>query len=695
MSWTAYLQTCLPHDSHAYLYKMSNRLIKEQSPYLLQHAHNPVDWYPWCDEAFEQAEKMNKPVLVSIGYAACHWCHVMEKESFEDEEVAGFMNSNFICIKVDREEHPDVDHLYMDAVQAMSGSGGWPLNVFVNNKKQPFYGGTYYPPRPAYNRPSWIQILEWISGLWRQQQDEVAQQAEQMINHLKQASEAGFTGSGKPWDMKTCQEMADTLLKQADRVYGGFGNAPKFPGTMAISFLLEHYHFTGYEAALKQALLSLDMMLEGGIYDQLGGGFARYSTDAKWLAPHFEKMLYDNALIISSLCDAYMITKENRYKNIIEETIAFTERELKDATGGYYSAIDADSEGEEGKFYTWTWKEWADVLGKEDNVANAYFGVSEKGNWEGTNILHVAGDIEDIAISNKLSAEWAEEHIKNVKKRLFAEREKRVRPITDDKSLLSWNALMNIALTKTGIALEKESYLQRATEHMHWMLENFSKNDELMHTWKAGQARISANLDDKAYLVQALLQLGSASGNNSWVLLAHIISEDILQNFVHKDGNFFYYTSVAQNDTPVRKVDVYDGAIPSANAVMAGNLMLLGLCMERSDMHEQAYAMLQKIAEKAMRYTYSFGHWAILLQRYAAKMKLLVCAGAYAGLKKEELQKNFIPQGFILTSEKEISDLPIFENKFLEGQTCIFVCTEEACLRPESDTERVLALINQ
>ncbi len=683
------------HGRHAYLYKMPNKLIKEQSPYLLQHAHNPVDWYPWCEEAFEDARQQNKPVLVSIGYAACHWCHVMEKESFENEEVAGYMNGHFICIKVDREEHPDVDHLYMDALQAMSGSGGWPLNVFVNHKKEPFYGGTYFPPRPAYSRPSWIQVLEWISKLWTEQADEVAGQAAQMIAHLRQASQMGLTSPVKAWDMATCREMAETLLKQADTVYGGFGNAPKFPGTMAISFLLEHYYFTGFEPALKQALLSLDAMIAGGIYDQLGGGFARYSTDAKWLAPHFEKMLYDNALIISSLCDAYMITKEERYIIIIEETIAFIERELKDATGGYYSALDADSEGEEGKFYTWTWQEWCAVAGSDNVMLAEYFGVNEKGNWEHTNILHEAVNVSELGAKYNIQEDELKERIRELKKKLFAVRAKRERPITDDKSLLSWNALMNSALSKAGIALENEVYLNRASEHMDWMLNNFDKAGALLHTWKGGLARISANLDDKAYLVQALLQLAANTADNKWVLKAHEITEEILQNFLHENGDFFYYTSVHQKDIPVRKVDVYDGATPSANAVMAGNLMILGLCMERSDLHEQAFSMLQKTQEKASRYTYSFGHWATLLQRYAANMKIVVCSGPDSRGKAQELQKNLLPQSYILTSEKEISDLPILKNKFLKGQTRTFVCTQEACLAPESDAERVLQLIKQ
>ena len=490
---------------------MPNRLINEQSPYLLQHAHNPVNWYPWGDEAFNLAKEENKPVLISIGYAACHWCHVMEHESFEDEVIAAYMNEHFVCIKVDREEHPDVDHMYMDAVQAIGGSGGWPLNVFATPERAPFYGGTYYPPRPAYNRPSWMQLLHRMNEIWQQQQDEVKLQSDQIIQHLTQASltpalsqgEGGVTGPELSKELP--RKIAESLLKQADMEKGGFGNAPKFPGTMAISFLLEHYHFTGHEPSLKHALRSLDAMIEGGIYDQLGGGFARYATDRNWLAPHFEKMLYDNALLIAALCDAFSITKEPRYKKIIDETIAFSERELKDESGGYYCAIDADSEGEEGKFYTWTWEDWIAAAGPFESaqdaaIAEEYFGVKREGNWETTNILHIANSITGIAVEKSVTEEYVYELISTVKSRLLAVRQKRIRPITDDKCLLSWNALMNKGLCKAGVVLKQENYLARAAEDMGWMLEKFEQNGQLLHTWKQGTAKIPGKLDDLAFV---------------------------------------------------------------------------------------------------------------------------------------------------------------------------------------------------
>jgi len=672
---------------------MPNRLIHELSPYLLQHANNPVDWYAWGNEAFDRAREANKPVLVSIGYAACHWCHVMEHESFEDDATAAFMNEHFVCIKVDREEHPDVDHMYMDAVQAISGSGGWPLNVFVTPERVPFYGGTYFPPRPAFNRASWIQVLQQMSDAWRNRQDEVTGQATQMVNYLKTASGTPAEAAGGQWDMDTCKLMTTNLLKQADKEKGGFGRAPKFPGTMAISFLLEHYHYAGDEQALKQALLSLDSMINGGIYDQLGGGFSRYATDEDWLIPHFEKMLYDNALLILALCDAWAITRQPHYKRVIEETIAFVERELKDPSGGYYSALDADSEGVEGKFYTWTWHEWLEVIGENEGAVAAHFGINEAGNWEGTNILHMPQHSTITAPAYGLSVEELGTRVKQVKEKLWAKRVTRVRPATDDKSLLSWNALMNMALCKAGATLQQPAYLKRAEEHMQWMLQSFTVNEALMHVWKQGSARITANLDDYAYLIQALLQLSSISGNNSLVLKAADLMKIAEKYFLHERKDFFYYSSVAQPNIPVRKVDIYDGATPSANAFMAHDLLLLGFVMERTDWIEQAKNMLYKMSANVARYPYSFGYWAILMQRYTAGYKVITLTGQGFKGVREELRTKFLPHCYIVSSEKEISELPILENKKNAAELYIFVCTEYSCCAPVNDLESVLRLV--
>jgi len=679
---------------------MANRLIHEQSPYLLQHANNPVNWYPWGDEAFDTATAENKPVLVSIGYAACHWCHVMEHESFENEAVAAYMNEHFVCIKVDREEHPDVDHMYMDAVQAIGGSGGWPLNVFVTPERAPFYGGTYYPPRAAYNRPSWMQLLQRMTGLWEDEHEQVAQQAGQMIQHLQQASQrmTFSKNDGSIAGKEACRKIADNLLKQADKEKGGFGNAPKFPGTMAISFLLEHYLFTGYQPALDHALRSLDAMSDGGIYDQIGGGFARYATDRNWLIPHFEKMLYDNALLICSLCDAYSLIKDERYKQTADETIAFVERELRDKSGGYYCALDADSEGVEGKFYTWKWDEWLAALGGNDAVAAQYFGVSEHGNWEETNILHVAKSRAEVAAENRLSIEEVNDRINAAKHKLLAFRSAKIRPMTDDKCLLSWNALYNVALSKAGMVFGKDDYLLRATTHMNWMTEQFENSGKLLHTWKNGVAKIPAKLDDYAYLAQAMLQLASATGANDLVLRAGELIATVKLEFSTGDSvqdAFFYYTAETQKDIPVRKVDLYDGATPSANAVMAHNLWICGMCLEKSEWMEQARLMWLNMNDTTVRYSQSFGYWALMLQRQAEGLKTLICTGSRENEYRREIQQTWIPQSYVLTSKKEISELPIFEKKFFADKMYIFVCTEQACLSPVSSVAEALRLINK
>ena len=673
---------------------MANRLINEQSPYLLQHAHNPVNWYPWGDEAFQIAKAEDKPVLVSIGYAACHWCHVMERESFENEEIAALMNEHFICIKVDREEHPDVDHMYMDAVQAISGSGGWPLNVFVTPDRAPFYGGTYYPPRPAYSKPSWPQVLQRMNDIWHQQQDEVALQAGQMLDHLRQASLRVSAPKDVTLSKEMCRQIADNLLAQADTLKGGFGNAPKFPGTMAISYLLEHHRYTGHEPSLAHALHSLDAMIEGGIYDQLGGGFARYATDRDWLIPHFEKMLYDNALLIVSLCDAYAITKKARYKEVVEETIAFVNRELRDASGGFYCALDADSEGVEGKYYTWDHQAWLTAAGDVKNVAAMYYDVSEAGNWEGTNILNVVAAIEDIAKATQMPEAEVRAVIATVKNNLFVARQQRVRPITDDKCLLSWNALMNAALSRAGTTFGNDSYLAQATEHMRWMQATYHADGEWLHTFKNGLARIPAKLDDLAYLAHAMLQLASATGYDHLIVDASDIIDIVVRDFSRDDG-FFYYTPDGQQDIPVRKVDLYDGATPSANSVMAGNLLLCGMCMERTMWIDRVQLMIHSVSGTVLRYAYSFANWGLQLQRHVAEPYTVVCSGHDAVSAAQQLRESHVPSAFLLTCQKEISVPAILSKKYFDGNLSIFVCSKEACLPPVSSVSAALAHITK
>jgi uncharacterized protein len=669
---------------------MANRLINEQSPYLLQHAHNPVDWYPWGDEPFERARTENKPVIVSIGYAACHWCHVMERESFENEQVAAYMNEHFINIKVDREEHPNVDHFYMDAVQAITGSGGWPLNAFVTPDRIPFYGGTYYPPRAAYNRPSWIELLQRMNQIWNEQPDEVDQQAGQMLEYLKQAAEIGSSANQQKADMAFCSEMAANLLKNADKTAGGFGRAPKFPGTMSIAFLLEHYYFTKNKEALDHALFSLDCMIKGGIYDQLGGGFARYSTDQNWLAPHFEKMLYDNALLVDVLCDAYKLTGKEEYRKIIEQTIDFIEREMTDPSGIFYSAIDADSEGHEGLFYTWTWDQWNSII--TDDIVTAHFGVLEEGNWEGTNILHVSKTVEELVKGSGIKAAEIEARIASAKEKLFSSRASRIRPITDDKSLLSWNALMNIAITKAGLALRKEQYIIRAEKHLEVLYQSFKTEDGLKHVWKNANAKINAHLDDYAYLVKSMLQLASATGSLGWLKEAFDLCELVIKEFSDEKELFFYYSSGDKSDLPVRKVDLYDSATPSANSIMAENLVTLGLCYGKTEWIARSEAMLKNMQDICLRYVNSFANWSCHIQRGVKQHRVVLCTGEEAMKYGRDLHGKYLPGHYILMSQKEIFEVPVLKEKYFSGESIIFVCTQQACLSPAHSVEETLQL---
>lgn len=672
---------------------MPNRLQYESSPYLLQHANNPVDWYPWGEEAFERATREQKPVLVSIGYAACHWCHVMEHESFEDATVAAYMNANFVCIKVDREEHPDVDHLYMDALQAMTGSGGWPLNMFVTPDRQPFYGGTYFPPKALYGRSSWLDQLQAVDKAWHEKPEEIALQAGQMVQHLQQASLIGSpAGESSLITAAGMDLVAENILKQGDADEGGFGAAPKFPATGAIQFLLEYFHFNrnaqgrhpNAATALQHALLSLDKMIGGGIYDQVGGGFARYATDREWLIPHFEKMLYDNALLLQVLCDAYTLTKDNRYLEVIKATVAFCNRELRPGADspdkGFYCALDADSEGVEGKFYTWTWGEWQDLMQDAHPAVAAYYGVSENGNWEHTNILNRAMDTASVLRQFDLNAETWRQLLSDANTKLLAKRGERIRPQTDDKILLSWNALMNTALVKAALASGNTSWLEEAEVHMDWLLQAFSKNG-LKHVYKNGEARIGAKLEDYAYLIQALLQLASAAARPDYIARAETLLLEVQALFLHEDRNFFYFSAETQTDIIVRKVELYDGATPSANAVMAENLWHLGNLCEKSEWLEQAEAMLHHMQQTVQRYPTSFARWATFLQRYSKGLQQLIISGKDAAQQLKEWQQHFQPQIFAMADASGL-DTGAFTGKYVAGQTWCYLCAHFVCRQP-------------
>ena len=511
----------------------TNKLINETSPYLLQHAHNPVDWYPWGEEALSKAKAEDKPILVSIGYAACHWCHVMERESFENEATAALMNAYFINVKIDREERPDLDHIYMDAVQAMTGSGGWPLNVFLTPDAKPFFGGTYFPPIQAFNRISWSDVLKNIHSAFVNKRSEIDVQSEKLTSHLTKANSFGANTikiSDSIFNAENLQLIADKILENADTFWGGFGNAPKFPQTFSIQYLLRHYHFTKDENSLKQAELSLQKMLEGGIYDQIGGGFSRYSTDEKWLAPHFEKMLYDNALLIGVLSEAYQLTKNDLYHKAIRQTFQFITTQMLHEEGCFYSALDADSEGVEGKYYTWSKQEIVGLLGDDAEIFCLYFDVTEEGNWEHSNILWIQESISDFCKKNNIEEGVLDATLESCKNKLLETRSLRIAPSLDDKIILGWNALMIIASCK-AFAATGEDFYKSLAENCVVFLENKLQNNlgHWYHTYKNDITKIPAFLDDYSYLIQAYIHLQEITGNKNYLLKAKQIAEFVIE----------------------------------------------------------------------------------------------------------------------------------------------------------------------
>jgi len=668
---------------------MPNRLINETSPYLLQHAHNPVEWFPWGDEAIAKAREEDKPILVSIGYSACHWCHVMERESFEDAETAALMNRHFINIKIDREERPDLDHIYMDAVQAIAGNGGWPLNVFLTPEARPFYGGTYYPPVDLPGRISWKNLLLNISRAFREKREEIEGQAANLTNHV--ASQR-FETTGHPdpvFTREDLQKIADGLMLTADRVEGGFGAAPKFPQTLTIRFLLQHHFYSGDRSALDQACLSLDKMIQGGIYDQIGGGFARYATDREWLVPHFEKMLYDNALLISAMSEAFQMTGRPLYAKAIAETMDFIKRELMSPEGSFYSALDADSEGEEGKFYIWTQKEIVDVLGVESDSFSAYYDVSEKGNWEGSNILRVKDGIDPPPEKEK---EW--------KDKLMGRRSGRIRPRLDDKILLGWNALMISASAKAFAALGTEEYRQMAIDAMEF-LEREMRGNGIFHFYhnyssspeKGKKVANPGYLDDYAFMIEAYIQLQEVTGNGAWLEKAEALTEWVIEHFSEEGGGYFMYTHRDQDDVIVRKTETYDGATPSGNSVMAANLLYLGTVFGNNEWKSLAARSVSGIKEVILRYPGSFGYWATVINGLTYSLYEIVLAGSFSAENHLDFLKKGVPNRVFQLASATPSDFPLLRNKPVLGKTRYYLCRDFVCQQPVTELDELMGLL--
>ena len=665
---------------------MSNRLIHESSPYLLQHAHNPVDWYPYGEEAFEKAGMENKPMLFSIGYSSCHWCHVMEHESFENEEVARLMNEKFVCVKVDREERPDVDHYYMDTVQLLHGNGGWPLNCFALPDGRPFWGGTYFRPEP------WKELLVNISKIFDSEYDNLVLQAEELSKGIAGQNRIHAGSVSDDYSGVDPDEIFAGLERNFDEVNGGFAGSPKFPMPSVLQFLLKYARLESNKPAMEQALLSLRKMAMGGICDQAGGGFARYSVDSNWKVPHFEKMLYDNAQLLDVYLDAYKITNDRFYKEAAEGILAFTGREMTSPEGLFYSALDADSEGEEGLFYTWTPEEFGEALGPYAELMAEYYGVGAEGVWEkGRSIL--LRSVEDGLFAQRhfLSAEELTSLVKFCRSQLLDVRAKRVWPGLDDKVLVSWNALMIRSLVNAGLALDNPGYLESAVKAATFLLENLSRPDGgLYHTWKNGKAGIPAFLDDYAFLGNALLSLYKATCNDYWLQQSLAIARFAFEHLRDPESGLFYFSEESRHN-PVRKLETYDGVIPSSNSVFAELLNSLGTLTDQEDYCLTASQMIRTMHDRIIGNSYSYANWASLTLSIDKPAQVVAVVGPDAGRLLRQLGQHFLP-GYLIIGSTTSSEQPYFRDRFVPGKTLIYICTGNTCLLPVEDVESALKL---
>ncbi|MEA2256718.1 MAG: uncharacterized protein QOG35_2763 [Solirubrobacteraceae bacterium] len=657
---------------------MANALARETSPYLLQHKDNPVAWLPWGEEALGRARELDRPLLVSIGYSSCHWCHVMERESFEDDETAALMNERFVCVKVDREERPDVDAIYMEAVQAMTGHGGWPLNVFLTPEQAPFFGGTYYPPEPRMGMPSWRQVLGAVADAWDGQRDDIRAQGARIAPRL--AGGAILQPSDEPIAPAALDEALAGLRASYDSVQGGWGTAPKFPSASVIEFLLARD-----EPAM--ALQTLRSMAGGGIFDQVGGGFARYSVDHKWTVPHFEKMLYDNALLARAYVHGYQASGDALLRRTAEETLDWALREMRGPEGGFYSALDADSEGVEGKFYVWTVDELRAVLGEDADAAIAWFGATVRGNFEGTNVLESRGP------------EPPPEQRERIRAALLAARAERVRPGLDDKRLTAWNALMIAALADAGAVLGRADYLDAAREAAGFVLDAMRAPDgRLLRTYNAGSARLAAYLEDHAFLLEALLVLYEATFEERWFVEARALADTIVARFADRERGGFFSTADDHEALVARRKDLEDTPIPAGGSSAALGLLRLAALTGEHAYEEQALGQLRLVHELATRHPAAFGHLLQAIDLYLAPRREVALAGdpegvdALAAVVRERRRAHLVVAGGPGDGDTAIA---LLEGRTaVDGRAAAYVCERFACLMPVTEPGELRALLD-
>ena len=673
---------------------MPNRLIDETSPYLLQHAHNPVDWYPWGEEALERAKAEDKPILLSVGYSACHWCHVMERESFEDPRIAEVMNAEFVCIKVDREERPDVDSIYMGAVQAMTGRGGWPMTVFLTPEGKPFYGGTYYPPEDRHGIPGFPRVVASIANAYRQERGEVILATERLLQQMRAMATA--SRGVEPLTTDVLSSAFAGVVKDFDPTHGGVGLQPKFPQPMTYEFLLRYYLRSGDVRALEMVGTTLDRMAMGGIYDQIGGGFHRYSTDTYWLVPHFEKMLYDNALLVRLYLHAYQITGKPLYRRVIEETLDYVLREMTDPAGGFYSAQDADSEGEEGKFFVWRPEEIAEVLGEEDGaLVCRYYGVTTVGNFEGRSILNVAAGAADELERDGIPAERLDALLGRARAALLETRSRRVAPERDDKVLTSWNGLMIAAFAEAGAVLDRDDYTDVAVTAASFVSESLRPSGRLLRTHKDGVSRLLGYLEDYAFLVDGLLVLHEATFERRWLEEAVELGYAMVDLFWDDAAGQFYDTGADHEELVVRPRDLTDNAVPAGSSMAASVLLKLSVITGDGDLERRAVEAMRSAKAVMERFPTGAGHWLCALDFYLSTPKEVAIVGDRAAADTRgllaEVYRSFLPNRVLVGMADEdgaSATSPLMEGRVkLDGRATAYVCRQYVCGLPVNDPE--------
>jgi uncharacterized protein len=682
-------------------HKHTNRLAGESSPYLLQHAHNPVEWYPWGDEALAKSRDEDKPILLSIGYSACHWCHVMERESFENEEIARAMNENFVNIKVDREERPDLDQIYMNAVQMMTRHGGWPLTVFLTPDLVPFYGGTYFPPEDRHQMPGFPRILAAVSEAYRTRPEEVRQSAWEILSELRRMGVAQESTEGL--SAQILDNAYRGLARSYDPRHGGFGSAPKFPSSMNVEFLLRTHKRAGDAHALEMVTHTCRRMAEGGMYDQLGGGFHRYSTDARWLVPHFEKMLYDNALLSRVYLHAYQATGEEFFRRVVEETLGYVGREMTDESGAFYSTQDADSEGVEGKFFVWDREEVESLLGPQDaRLFSAYYDVTEGGNFEERNILNVGRTIDEVAREQNVTPEKLREAVERGRGILFTERERRVKPGRDEKVITAWNGLMLEAFAEASAVLEREDYRETAERNAEFILGSLMKDGLLLHVYKDGRAKHVGFLDDYAYVASAFVTLYETTGTLRWLEEARRLADKMVEEFWDEEGGGFFYNGRSGEKLIVRNKDYFDNATPSGNSVAAECLLRLSTLTGDESYARKAVNVLRLVRDAVERYPSAFGYALGAIDLYLSTPKEIVIVSPPSGRGDDaralarEVWKRYLPNKVVVQASESdaraAEAVPLLrERAAVGGRATAYVCEHYACQRPVNTPEELAA----